>query len=152
VNNLVNTQSLRSVFCLNPSLHDDGSIFSLFKRDCANLGAKSAMSSLTPTRTSPRSPHGTEALAAEVPPQPDDVGASSAEETLASPDSQTEDENDAVCDVCGDDTSWEDCPIILCDGCDVAVHSLCYGIKVKGLYELEQRESHTSLPIISQLP
>lgn len=36
----------------------------------------------------------------------------------------------AICDVCGDDASWEDNPILLCDGCDVAVHTLCYGIKV----------------------
>lgn len=36
----------------------------------------------------------------------------------------------SCCDVCGSDASWEDSPIILCDGCDVAVHSLCFGVKV----------------------
>ena len=37
------------------------------------------------------------------------------------------------CDVCGSDASWEDSPIILCDGCDVAVHSLCFGVNVSSL-------------------
>ena len=34
-----------------------------------------------------------------------------------------------ICDVCGDDASYEDNAIVLCDGCDVAVHVSCYGIR-----------------------
>lgn len=45
--------------------------------------------------------------------------------------SSDEDEEDAViCDACGDDASYEDNPILLCDGCDVALHTQCYGVKV----------------------
>lgn len=36
--------------------------------------------------------------------------------------------DDAACDVCGNDESLEDDPIVACDGCDVAVHQSCYGI------------------------
>lgn len=41
-----------------------------------------------------------------------------------------------VCDVCGGDASWEDDPVLLCDGCDVGVHASCYGVKVsfKSIY------------------
>ena len=41
------------------------------------------------------------------------------------------DSQEAVCDCCGDDASWEDNPILLCDRCDIAVHTGCYGIKVR---------------------
>jgi hypothetical protein len=42
--------------------------------------------------------------------------------------------DDNICDVCGGDASWEDDPILLCDGCDVGVHASCYGLKVSILF------------------
>lgn len=45
-------------------------------------------------------------------------------------DSEQDSHDGTVCDACGDDASYEDNPILLCDGCDVAVHIGCYGIKV----------------------
>jgi hypothetical protein len=41
------------------------------------------------------------------------------------------DEDDRACDVCGDKESFQDDMIVFCDGCDVAVHQLCYGVKVR---------------------
>lgn len=43
---------------------------------------------------------------------------------------QALDESELLCDVCGGDASWEDDPVLLCDGCDVGVHASCYGVKV----------------------
>jgi hypothetical protein len=65
---------------------------------------------------------------------------SSQEASEVEDDEEEEDDGGGVdascCDVCGSDASWEDSPIILCDGCDVAVHSLCFGVKVRILHSL----------------
>lgn len=37
--------------------------------------------------------------------------------------------DETVCAVCQYDDSYEDNLIIVCDGCDVAVHQVCYGVK-----------------------
>jgi hypothetical protein len=50
---------------------------------------------------------------------------------------EEKDINATLCDVCGDDASWEDNPILLCDGCDVAVHTSCYGVKVRSTPQLD---------------
>ena len=36
--------------------------------------------------------------------------------------------DDASCAVCGEEDSFEDNPIVLCDRCDLAVHQNCYGV------------------------
>ena len=38
------------------------------------------------------------------------------------------DDDDGICDICGDGVSYDDNPILMCDGCDVAVHIDCYGV------------------------
>ncbi|KAA6366179.1 MAG: hypothetical protein EZS28_038294, partial [Streblomastix strix] len=38
-------------------------------------------------------------------------------------------ENDQSCTVCGLNDSYEDNPIIYCDGCQVAVHAACYMVQ-----------------------
>lgn len=40
-----------------------------------------------------------------------------------------QDLQDDACSVCGDATAEEDNDIVFCDGCDIAVHQLCYGIE-----------------------
>ena len=39
------------------------------------------------------------------------------------------DELPETCHVCWDGASYDDNPILYCEGCDVAVHQLCYGVK-----------------------
>jgi hypothetical protein len=94
--------------------------------------------------------------AAGSPHSSDDSNSSEASEEQASEDeSEEEGAVDASrCDVCGSDASWEDSPIILCDGCDVAVHSLCYGVKVRYTPSrgLERRSFTSILPLIEPLP
>ena len=38
------------------------------------------------------------------------------------------DENESYCQVCRDPESYEDNQILFCDGCNVAVHMVCYGL------------------------
>ena len=42
---------------------------------------------------------------------------------------------DASCTVCGISTDFDDNPIVLCDGCNAAVHKQCYDITSQ---EMEQ--------------
>ena len=39
-------------------------------------------------------------------------------------------EGEETCDICGDDTSFVDDPIVFCSACNVPVHKACYGIDV----------------------
>lgn len=41
-----------------------------------------------------------------------------------------EGEEGVCCGVCGHVQCWEGDEMVLCDGCDVAVHQHCYGIQV----------------------
>ncbi|KAL3665345.1 hypothetical protein V7S43_009384 [Phytophthora oleae] len=45
-------------------------------------------------------------------------------------ESQPEQEEDGCCSVCLESESYNDDPIVFCDGCNVAVHQFCYGIHV----------------------
>ncbi|ETP49934.1 hypothetical protein F442_04642 [Phytophthora nicotianae P10297] len=47
---------------------------------------------------------------------------------LTTPSQQKED--DECCSVCLESESYDDDPIVFCDGCNVAVHQFCYGIRV----------------------
>ncbi|CAI5710062.1 unnamed protein product [Hyaloperonospora brassicae] len=38
--------------------------------------------------------------------------------------------DEARCSICRESESYDDDPIVLCDGCNVAVHQFCYGISV----------------------
>uniref|UniRef100_M4BYH3 Fanconi anemia group M protein n=1 Tax=Hyaloperonospora arabidopsidis (strain Emoy2) TaxID=559515 RepID=M4BYH3_HYAAE len=38
--------------------------------------------------------------------------------------------DEACCSICRESESYDDDPIVFCDGCDVAVHQFCYGISV----------------------
>ena len=35
---------------------------------------------------------------------------------------------EVICGVCGNDDSFSDDEILLCDGCDISVHQSCYGV------------------------
>ncbi|KAL4452519.1 hypothetical protein ABPG75_008181 [Micractinium tetrahymenae] len=71
-----------------------------------------------------------------VPPRPKKAAEGDEEAEGAEADAQEqqgaveEDEEEAVCSVCGDDEAPEDNVILLCEGkgCSVAVHQLCYGV------------------------
>eukprot|EP00644_Phytophthora_capsici_P001893 jgi/Phyca11/544416/estExt2_Genewise1Plus.C_PHYCAscaffold_140535 len=45
-------------------------------------------------------------------------------------ESQPEQEEDGCCSICLETESYDDDPIVFCDGCNVAVHQFCYGIHV----------------------
>lgn len=42
---------------------------------------------------------------------------------------EQEEEEESCCAVCRERESYEDDPIVYCDGCNVAVHQFCYGIR-----------------------
>ncbi|KAG7386860.1 hypothetical protein PHYPSEUDO_015170 [Phytophthora pseudosyringae] len=43
---------------------------------------------------------------------------------------EQEEEEDGYCAVCLESESYDDDPIVFCDGCNMAVHQFCYGIRV----------------------
>lgn len=51
-------------------------------------------------------------------------------------EAQQEEDDNAVCDICGDGESSGENRIIFCDSCDVSVHQHCYGVDIvpKGDY------------------
>ncbi|RLN52459.1 hypothetical protein BBJ28_00007668 [Nothophytophthora sp. Chile5] len=44
--------------------------------------------------------------------------------------SDAKDADDESCSICRESESFDDDPIVFCDGCNVAVHQFCYGIRV----------------------
>ncbi|KAF1778834.1 P-loop containing nucleoside triphosphate hydrolase [Phytophthora cactorum] len=45
-------------------------------------------------------------------------------------EAEQEEEEDGCCSICLESESYDDDPIVFCDGCNVAVHQFCYGIRV----------------------
>ncbi|KAF4137151.1 PHD-zinc-finger like domain [Phytophthora infestans] len=52
-----------------------------------------------------------------------------AQQAAQSQPEEAEQEEDESCAVCLESESYDDDPIVFCDGCNVAVHQFCYGIR-----------------------
>ena len=60
---------------------------------------------------------------------PMDVENQAEEESDSLPGMQLVEDENSACDICREEESFDDDPIIFCDGCNVPVHIQCYGIK-----------------------